>query len=179
MTTKKAQRIKLRKDIKAYKGTETASQRIQDKLFQTKEYKESKSIFIYLSLENEVDTKNIIIDAFSNGKRVFVPITKDNGIMFMSEIEVSTEYKKGKFDIAQPLNFNINEENVDLVIVPLVGFDKEKNRLGQGGGYYDRFLSKNNSAKIALAFAFQELDKIIVADNDIKMDKIITEDKIF
>lgn len=179
MTTKKEQRAILKEKIMAFKDAESASHSIQDKLFGLEEYQNSKSIFIYISTDAEADTSNIINDALKSNKKVFVPIMQDNGKIAMSEINFATVYKKGVYNIMQPEIPIIAEEKTDIAIIPLVGFDKEKNRLGHGKGYYDKFLRDYDGKKIALAFAVQEVDKLVVEDFDIKMDTIITEEKIF
>lgn len=71
------------------------------------------------------------------------------------------------------------DENYDLVIVPLLGFDRTANRLGYGGGYYDRFLAKNNCRlSVGLAYSFQEVDNLPTEAHDQKLDLIITEKEI-
>ena len=71
----------------------------------------------------------------------------------------------------------------DLILVPLVGFDKNKFRLGYGGGYYDRYIEKVGKFKkfktIGLSFSFQEIKKLPVNKFDKKLDFIITENKIY
>ena len=71
----------------------------------------------------------------------------------------------------------------DLILVPLVGFDKNKLRLGYGGGYYDRYIEKVGKLKkiktVGLSFSFQEIEKLPVNKFDKKLDFIITENKIY
>jgi 5-formyltetrahydrofolate cyclo-ligase len=70
-------------------------------------------------------------------------------------------------------------KNYDLVIVPLLGFDRNGNRLGYGGGYYDKFLTKNNCKQaVGLAYAFQEVEELPVEEHDQKLDLIVTEEEI-
>ncbi|MDR2091262.1 MAG: 5-formyltetrahydrofolate cyclo-ligase [Clostridiales bacterium] len=69
----------------------------------------------------------------------------------------------------------IEPSDLDVIIVPLVAFDKDKNRLGRGKGYYDRFLSKTSAVKIGTAYKAAEVEKIDVDIYDVKMDIIITE----
>ena len=71
----------------------------------------------------------------------------------------------------------------DLILVPLVGFDKNKFRLGYGGGYYDRYIEKVGKLKkfktVGLSFSFQEIEKLPINKFDRKLDFIITENKIY
>ena len=68
----------------------------------------------------------------------------------------------------------------DLIVVPLLAFDKSKNRLGYGKGYYDKFLKKNkNITTIGVAFSFQKYNKITTSKHDVKLNYILTEKGIF
>ena len=90
-------------------------------------------------------------------------------------------FKINKIGIIEPLNSS-NKLVPDLIFVPLVGYDKNLNRLGYGGGFYDRYFEKNINikkiTKIGLAFSFQKTKKIPNNKFDKKIDRIITEKKI-
>ena len=89
---------------------------------------------------------------------------------------------KNRYGILEPDPDNsilIDKKDLDVIIVPCVGFDAYKNRLGHGGGYYDIFLKDLKATKIAVAFEAQKLDQIIADINDIPMDMIITEAGIY
>ncbi len=83
---------------------------------------------------------------------------------------------EGVFGIKEPPQKNpqISPEELELIIVPGVAFDFQKNRVGYGGGYFDRFLIKTRAYKIAPAFDFQIFNNLPVGPNDVKMDLIIT-----
>lgn len=177
MTEKINQRADIRKRIDLFTKKTQASEEIYKKAIVLYEYKKAKNVFIYLSTDKEVNTAKIIEHAFSKGKRVFVPVTKDT--MFFSEIFADTIYVKGKYNINQPKEEKKTDIEPDIIFIPLVGFDEEKNRLGQGKGYYDRYLRNCKAKKVALAFSIQQANRIFIEKCDIKMDMIITEEKIF
>ena len=89
--------------------------------------------------------------------------------------------KINKLGIAEPKKIK-NKLIPDLIFVPLVGYDKNLNRLGYGGGFYDRFFEKNSKLKkiikIGLAFSFQKIKKLKTNKFDKKLDRIITDIKI-
>lgn len=155
------------------------SEQIMRKFIQLPEYINARSIFIYISFDNEVHTNDIIVDAFDKNKRVFVPHIENN-IMNLIEIYKDTRYTANEYGIIEPIidNKEFFQGSIDLTIIPLIGFDRNKSRLGRGGGYYDKFLSINNSKKIAIAYSIQEMDKLPVENHDIKLDMIITEKEI-
>lgn len=177
MTEKINQRTYIRKSIADFEDKQSASEEIFNKVINLDQYKKADSIFIYLSTDREVNTDKIIKDAFQNGKRVFVPVTKD--IIYLTEITESTIYINGKFGIREPAVFKKADIEPDIAIIPLVGFDKDRNRIGQGKGYYDRYLKEYSGIKIALAFSVQQTIKVITEKCDIKMDMIITEENIY
>lgn len=154
--------------------------KIIEKLKDTKEYKEAKGIFVYIGFGSEINTKILIEDALGDGKEVCVPkvIKKDMVFIKINSLENLVTSSYGILEPVGDKN-NFNVDNLGLIIMPGLAFDKQGNRLGYGGGYYDKFLSNNkiNVKKIALAYDFQILDKVPSEEHDIKVDSIITEEK--
>lgn len=159
------------------------SNSIISKLYNTDYYKTAKTIMTFISFGAEVDTHDFIKHSIKNNKRIVVPITiPSTKELKLSEVLNFDELEIGYYDILTPkaefIRY-IDPSEVDLIIVPGVGFDKEGYRIGYGGGYYDRFLSKlDHITKISLAFDMQLIDNIPKEDFDIPVDYIITESKI-
>ncbi|MCY6957682.1 5-formyltetrahydrofolate cyclo-ligase [Clostridium brassicae] len=153
--------------------------RIFNKLIESEDYSKAKNIFIYVSFEGEVDTYRIIKHAFKNHKRVYVPkvISKELGMKAV-EIKTLKDLKIGAYGIYEPDSFDnaVDENIIELVIVPGVAFDLSGGRVGYGGGFYDRFLKKlsPNAAKFALAYDFQLMNEVVMKEHDIRVDRIIT-----
>ena len=86
------------------------------------------------------------------------------------------ELKKGNYGILEPDNDKlVNKKDIDLLIVPIVSYDKDHNRLGYGGGYYDRYLKDYEGKVIGLAFTFQQVEKLPVERFDLPIKTIIDE----
>ncbi|WP_235840743.1 5-formyltetrahydrofolate cyclo-ligase [Clostridium tertium] len=158
---------------------ELMDNKIFNELINTDLYKRSINIFIYISFSNEINTRNIIEKAFKDKKNVFIPkVYKDEKSMKAIKLNSIDELKKNSMGILEPIDDSnyIEKENIDLIVVPGVVFDKECNRIGYGGGYYDRYLKdiKSKENKIALAYDLQIVDKIESEVHDIKVDYIIT-----
>ncbi|WP_291647574.1 5-formyltetrahydrofolate cyclo-ligase [Clostridium sp.] len=157
--------------------------KIFNELINTELYKKAVNIFIYISFSNEINTIDIIEKAFKDKKNVFIPkVYKADKFMRAIKLNSFNELKKNSMGILEPIddsNF-IEKENIDLIIVPGVVFDNECNRIGYGGGYYDRYLSdiKSKRNKIALAYDLQIVNKIESESHDIKVDYIITNSQI-
>ncbi|HQC70595.1 MAG TPA: 5-formyltetrahydrofolate cyclo-ligase [Sedimentibacter sp.] len=159
------------------------SNAIMDKITSLDIYKHSKVVFIYMDFKNEVMTSNLIKRMLSEKKRVVIPYTDSiNTVLIPSEITKESDLKQNSFGYFEPKSIlPVNIEEIDLVIVPGVVFDKNLNRIGFGKGYYDKILNrlKPSAKKIALAHDFQVLEDIPAEEHDVKMDMIITEKNIY
>ena len=150
---------------------------IKNKLLNTTYIKNSKDILIYVSKEFEVDTISLINELLRLEKNVYVPKI-NNKTMTFYKLNSLSELKLGYFNILEPTSNTKYLENIcnnRCIIVPGLMFDKFNNRLGYGGGYYDKFLSNNDIFKIGICYSEFKVEKISVLNHDIKMDLVITE----
>jgi 5-formyltetrahydrofolate cyclo-ligase len=157
-----------------------SSEIIQDKVISLKEYIHSECIYIYMSFGKEVDTKEIILHALENKKRVAIPKIVDKKMQFYY-IKDFGQTKLGYFGIQEPITNDIAKEDVPFMIMPGAAFDYSKHRIGYGKGFYDQYLNKEenkNIKKVAIAFDFQILDEIPSEKEDVSPDMIITEKQI-
>lgn len=160
------------------------SKAIMESLCLTEEYKACQTIFTYINTNSEIITTELIKRAWRDKKTVAVPVMTDKAHeMLFIKITDFSELRKNKYLILEP---EIKENNIlkadekTLNIVPCLVFDREKYRIGYGGGYYDKFIEENKTlSNIALAMDFQLVDKVIRESFDKPLDKIITETKIY
>lgn len=148
--------------------------------FTTSEYyKKSKVIFIFVSFRSEVDTHKIIKKAIEDGKIICVPkvISKEHG-MKVYRIKSLEDLVAGYYGILEPSEKceEVSINDIELAVMPGAAFDREGGRIGYGGGFYDRFLTKvqGNIKKIALAYKLQIIEAVPMEENDIRIDDIIT-----
>ena len=139
----------------------------------------AETIFSYMATWDEVDLSEIHKWAASRGKQICFPITYPHGHMEAAVPDTPDAFVKGKFDILSPdpeKSRIIPPEEIDVVLVPCVGFDDAGNRLGHGGGYYDRYLPRcPHATKILVAFEAQRLDAVCAGEHDVAMDFMVTE----
>lgn len=165
----------LRREITDEKITEISNQ-IYENLIDLDLYKNAKSIFIYLSMDKEIDTSKIINHALANGKKVYVPYL-ENKNMSLRRLRSLDDLTEGAFGIKT----SKNEESItnpDLSLVPGLSFDKNKNRLGYGGGYYDKYLANNQTISIGLFADVARSFEVPTDETDISLDYILTENGI-
>ena len=140
---------------------------------------ESKEVYCYIDFRNEVGTKKIIEEAWRLGKRVAAPRIEGTEMNFYY-IDSFTELESGYFGVLEPVGEEKAEGEQVLVIMPGAAFDKKRNRIGYGKGYYDRFLEKYPTYRtLALAFELQVVDKIPSDSFDVKPNQIVTEENIY
>lgn len=154
------------------------NQEIANKLTALKEFKEAKTILFYASMPEEVATLEVI-ESYIEDKRIILPRT-ENQHLVLHHLKNIQHLQKGKHQILEPtLDLDVvDPSTVDLVIVPGLAFDEQKNRLGFGKGYYDRLLPMLNCPKVGLAYECQIVKDVPSEDHDHPLDMIVTEKRI-
>lgn len=136
-------------------------------------YKEAKTIFAYLSYNQEVRTEYLIAGAWADGKQVAVPKIINDKMVFLA-LEEGDPIAEGYKGIPEPVKEIPLEDPTALVLLPGLAFDPMGHRLGYGGGFYDRFLSQEPHPTIALCFDFQMMDHLDTEDHDIPADVVLS-----
>ena len=178
--TKKQIRSKILLRLKTQKeeDRDRKSKTIKEKLFRTSVFKKAKIVMFYMSFDGEVNTEAMIKKAQRLGKIVAVPVCKGNRITIRPCIlRKRAKLKNGPYGICEPaVKEYIKLEDLDLVIVPGVAFDKKGNRLGRGRGCYDYFLKRvtSDTASIGLAFDFQILPSLPATTTDVSVGRVIS-----
>lgn len=158
--------------------------KILDKFYQSEYYKKSKKIFIYVSFDSEINTKGIINKALIDNKKIYVPRTEfKTRLMDAVEITSLDNLIENEYGILEPSikDPHVNPNELDLIVVPGVAFDRQGGRMGYGAGFYDRYFNKINKEnikeiiKLALAYDFQVLEKVPMNEQDMPVNCIITE----
>ena len=169
----------LRKAISAQKRSLTpaqisrASQRLADLFFAHPAYKSASAIYAYLSYNQEVRTEGIIRRAMAEGRRVAVPkvVGEDMVFLWLTEASVITP---GYCGIPEPEAGEVARDPSALVLMPGLAFDPQGHRMGYGGGFYDRFLSREPHPTLALCYDFQLLPHLGTEAHDIPVDVVLS-----
>lgn len=160
---------------------ERYSEIITEKILNLPEYQEANLCFMYASMSDEFQTKELLKKALKAGKRVCLPYitNKNEKLMQATMINSVEELVKGAYGILTVAEENIriiDPKEIDFVLVPAVGFDHKGYRLGMGGGYYDRYLIKATKAKlIGAVYSCQVVEAVVKDKHDIKVDILLTE----
>lgn len=155
------------------------SEIIKKKLMSSPEFKKAKLVMLYASRDKEVETMGIISEALRAGKKVALPCCTSQKTIVPKEIREVRDLEKGTYGIYEPKKRQKIAllDEIDLVVVPGVAFDKRNRRLGRGKGYYDKFLRAlpPNKVSVGLAFDFQIVDNLPIDSHDISVSKVITD----
>ncbi|XP_026234679.1 5-formyltetrahydrofolate cyclo-ligase [Anabas testudineus] len=198
MAALRAAKQALRKEIKqrvaALSNEEKQRQSlvVSQKLFKHPKYVSCKRIAVFLNMNDEVRTEEIIKDIFKRGKTCFIPRYKSSSshmdMLELSSLQDIETLPLTSWNIRQPAEGDNSREDalfgggLDLIVVPGLGFDQSGKRLGRGKGFYDTYLErcirhpKGKPYTIALAYKEQLCLEIPVGDNDILIDEVLHED---
>lgn len=151
------------------------------------EYAAAQAVMFYIDVRDEVRTQHALPKALSDGKRIVIPFCVD-GELELFHLESMDELSTGKYKILEPreelrevASKRLQPEDLDLIMVPGVAFDKQGGRTGHGKGYYDKLLqhARPECPLVALAFECQMFPEIPVQSHDIYMDKVVTEQAVY
>jgi 5-formyltetrahydrofolate cyclo-ligase len=141
-----------------------------------------ETVMAYTSKEKEVNTVPLITALLERKNPVIVPIiVKEDVSLRLSYLRDFAALVPSTFGVPEPIGSEIpaRGEDVETIILPMLGFDRTGGRIGYGAGYYDRFLEKfPNLRKIGIAFSCQEYPTLPLDETDVRMDYIVTEDGI-
>lgn len=187
MDSSKEQRNLLRQEILAKRRQLTAKESAQAGLsilktiMQMNVFKRTVNVASYISLSGELCTQDMN-EYFMTRHHLCLPymVTGQKGKMDFYSFKKGDELVENRFHILEPKNQPenlVSEDKIDVIIVPLVAFDNKGNRMGMGGGYYDRMLKKvrKDCLVIGVAYEFQQVDELLVEEWDMPMDIVITE----
>ena len=155
------------------------SNQIRKRVIETAEFRRSKTVHTYISMphKKEVDTFGIIEYMLQAGKNVVVPKMAGDGELDHIHLRSLDQLEQNAWGVQEPQSGKVvSVQEPNLVLVPMVAGDSEKNRLGYGKGYYDRFLSESSAVKMGLLYEIQlSKVKIPVEPFDISLDILVTE----
>ena len=152
-------------------------------LLSISQFQSASTVMMYLSLPHEADTSEAILHAWQLGKVVAVPkISWQQRHMMPVQIHsLETGFSTSSWGLRNPIaGVPMPFEDIDLVVTPALGFDREGNRLGRGGSYYDRFFANAELRASRCGFGFEEqlVEAIPVTEHDEPMDFLVTDEEI-
>ncbi|MCR5791260.1 MAG: 5-formyltetrahydrofolate cyclo-ligase [Lachnospiraceae bacterium] len=155
---------------------------IRERLLSSEAYRKASSIGFYYSFRSEADTTGLILQALSDGKRVYLPKTcykEEMPTLDFYRIQSLSEVREGFWGIPEPdpsvCEMLPPDEAPALLIVPGLAFDLKKNRMGYGKGFYDRYIADHNTVTAGIAYQEQIYEEIPTGKYDRRLHMIVTD----
>ena len=165
---------------------EEYSARVTEKFTAQPFYRDAQVLYAYLTFNQELRTDGLIRRAWADGKRVAVPRVLGKGVMEFYYIDSFEGFIRSSFGVPEPPEDpeKLADERDVLLLMPGLAFDRAHNRIGYGGGFYDRYIERYAAKgtrffKPALAYDFQIVDHIPANEFDIKVDAVLTAEALF
>ena len=171
---------------------EVAAQGLCQQIIHSKLFNNSQHIAFYLSNDGEIDPYYLMMAAWQRGKQCYLPVLglRPANKLWFIPFDVDTQLTNNRFGIPEPVHSKrqrqFKTQQLDLILMPLVAFDDQGNRLGMGGGFYDRslaFLRQRHSwhkpRLMGLAYEFQQIESLPYQTWDVPLDAIATEQQIY
>ncbi len=159
----------------------SADEALFQKLIQLEEYQNANVVFCYVGRSNEINTIAIIQHLLDSGKQVAIPKCMQKGVMEAYIIQSLDDMESGLYGILEPrmdITDRISPNKIDLAIIPCLSASPKGDRLGYGGGFYDRYLQHTDAYRLLLCRERIICEEIPVEDHDQKMDMVLTEERI-
>ena len=144
-------------------------------------WKRFNTVFLFVSMDLEIDTEPLLELALKSEKKVFAPALDLDKLIFYRVFSSQGPWQMNRFGIREPLPTSVPGTNdfPALIITPGLAFDRQARRLGRGGGYYDRFFAELDNSSLeyyamGLCMDFQLIDKVPADENDKNMHGILT-----
>ena len=166
-------KIKSLRTLLSESARKTAAEEVFNRLEQTAAFLLADRIMMYHSLPDELYTLDFL-KKWQGRKRFYLP--RVNGVNLEVLPYEESRLELGSFHIEEPTGNDVtNPEEIELVVVPAVAYDKKGKRLGRGKGFYDRFLQHTKATKVGVGYEFQLFEELPSEEHDVPMDIIITQ----
>ena len=173
--------LKIRKNLDE-KDRALKNEKIAERLESMSYFKKANHVLLYYSHNGEVDTLKLI-EKYIDSKQLYLPVIQGKSRFQAVPIKRPLDLRPGFEGVPEPIDTppsSVYDDQIELIVMPGVAFDKKGNRLGMGKGYYDRYLNKKNKPiRLALAYEEQVLDHLPKDQYDECIDLIVTDQKIY
>ena len=173
---------------KAQENKDEISRSIMATFMEQPEYQSASTVMFYVDVRAEVRTRYDLPAALTSQKKIVVPWCNEEGELELFHLESMDELEIGMYKILEPKqdlrhlpHKQVSVQELDVIMVPGVGFDSNGGRTGMGKGYYDKCLqhARSDASLTAVCFDCQMFEEIPVQEHDIYMDKVITETTVY
>lgn len=180
---KDALRRQMKEQRRALSGSEQARMAAQlaGHVLASPAYRQAKTVMLYMAARGEISLDAVIADALDGGKRLALPLCAGRGVMTARAVCGMQELQAGMYGLMEPRGDCpvVPPEEIDLILVPGAAFDRRGGRIGQAGGYYDRFLPLTGACRMGVCHSFALMDDPLPQEaHDARMHLLATDEGI-
>lgn len=155
------------------------SREIEKRLFGLPQFQAARTVLLYASFRSEVETHDMVRRALAAGKKIVLPRVRGKVLDLFRIQDFDRDVKPGRWDIPEPVGGKqAGPGDIQFIVVPGAAFDEFGNRLGYGGGFYDKLLKEYKGSSAALAFELQIVPNVPADPHDVPMQRIVTDKRI-
>lgn len=175
----RAQMRMLRRNYPPERQREDA-QRVFARVQTLEAYQSAQTVMAYMAARGELSVQATIDDVLASGRRLALPRCEGTGVMTARWVKSMDDLAPGAYGLLEPKERcgEIPPQEIDLALVPGVAFDRAGRRVGQGGGYYDRFLPRTRALRMGICHDFALLERIETQAHDQRMDALATPSEL-
>ena len=148
-------------------------------IIDTREYKNARRLMAYWAIGSELSLECLISHALDSGRELYLPVCARDGSMEGARLTGEDKLARGACGVPEPAGEIAAPEELDLIIAPMLAFNSKCFRIGWGRGYYDRYLIRTQAKRLGAAFSCQLDEGLMVKPHDVRLDKIITETRVW
>lgn len=175
----RAQMRSLRRDYPPERQREDA-ERVFARIRALEAYQSAQTVMAYMAARGELSVQMVIDDVLARGRHLALPRCEGAGVMTARWVMRMDDLAPGAYGLLEPKEDcgQIPPQEIDFVLVPGVAFDRAGHRVGQGGGYYDRFLPKTRAVRAGVCHDFALLERVQTSKHDQRMDALATPSEL-
>lgn len=174
-------RARMRRMRRALSGEEQqrAADGVYARVVNLSGYRKADIVMAYVAARGELSLQRVLEDMLNSGRTLALPRCGENGAMDAYRVTDMRQLRQGAYGILEPDESCplVPPEEIDLMLIPGTAFDREGGRIGQGGGYYDRYIQKTRAVRVGVCHEFALMDRVPTEEHDARMDAVVTPEE--